>query len=32
MCIHKSYSDKTKCNYFTIPNEKIFDKYMTISE
>ena len=30
MSIYKRYSDKTKCMYFMIRDEKIFDKYMTI--
>ena len=30
MSIYKRYSDKTKCMYFMIKNEKMFDKYMTI--
>ena len=32
MSIYKRYSDKTKCMYFMIEDEKIFDKYMTILE
>ena len=32
MSICKRYSDKTKCMYFMIKNEKIFDKYMKIWE
>ena len=30
MGIRKRYSDKTKCMYFMIKDEKILDKYMTI--
>ena len=30
MSIHKRYSDKTKCMYFMIKDEKYFDKCMTI--
>ena len=30
MSICKRYSDKTKCLYFMIKDENIFDKYMTI--
>ena len=30
MSICKRYSDKTKCMYFMIKDENIFDKYMTI--
>ena len=29
MSIYKRYSDKTKCMYFMIKDEKMFDKYMT---
>ena len=32
MTIYKRYYDKTKCMYFTIKNENIFDKYFTIWE
>ena len=32
MSIYERYSDKTKCMYFMIKYEKIFDKYMTILE
>ena len=32
MSIYKRYSDKTKCMYFMIKDEKIFDKYVTIWE
>ena len=32
MSIYKRYSDKTKCMYFMIKDEKIFDKCMTIWE
>ena len=32
MCIYKRYSDKTRCMYFMIKDEKVFDKYMTIWE
>ena len=32
MSIYKRYSDKTKCMYFMIKNEKFIDKYMTIWE
>ena len=32
MSIYKRYSDKTKCMYFIIIDEKLFDKYMTIWE
>ena len=30
MSIYKIYSDSTKCMYFMIKDEKIFDKYMII--
>ena len=30
MSIYKRYSDKTKCMYFMIKDEKIFDKHITI--
>ena len=30
--MYKRYSDKTKCMYFMIKDEKVFDKYMTIWE
>ena len=30
--IYKRYSDKTKCMYFMIKDEKMFDKYITIWE
>ena len=30
--IYRRYSDKTKCMYFMIKDEKVFDKYMTIWE
>ena len=30
MSIYKRYSGKTKCMYFMIKDENIFDKYMTI--
>ena len=30
MSIYKRYSSKTKCMYFMIKDENIFDKYMTI--
>ena len=30
MYICKRYSDKTKCMYFMIKDEKYFNKYMTI--
>ena len=32
MSIYKRYSDKTKCMYFMIKDEQIFDKYMIIWE
>ena len=32
MSIYKRYSDKTKCMYFMIKDDKSFDKYMTIWE
>ena len=32
MRIYKKYSDKTKCMYFAIKDEKIFDKCMTTWE
>ena len=32
MSIYKRYSDKTKCMYFLIKDEQIFEKYMTILE
>ena len=32
MSIYKKYFDKTKCMYFMIKDEKIFDKYMKILE
>ena len=32
MSIYKRCSDKTKCMYFLIKDEKMFDKYMTISK
>ena len=32
MSIYKRYSDKTKCMYFMIKDEKNFYKYMTILE
>ena len=32
MSIYKRYSDKTKCMYFMIKNEKFIDKFMTIWE
>ena len=32
MSICKRYSDKTKCMYFVIKDENIFDKYMKIWE
>ena len=32
MSIYKRYFDKTKCIYFMIKDEKLFDKYMTILE
>ena len=32
MSIYKRYSDKTKCMYFIIKNEKFIDKFMTIWE
>ena len=32
MSIYKIYSDKTKCIYFMIKDEHVFDKYMTIWE
>ena len=30
MSIYKRYSDKTKCMYFMIKDEKNFDTYMTV--
>ena len=32
MSMYERYSDKTKCMYFMINDEKNFDKYMTIWE
>ena len=32
MSIYKRYSDKTKCIYFMIKDEKVFDKNMRIWE
>ena len=32
MSIYKRHSDKTKCVYSMIKNEKKFDKYMTVWE
>ena len=32
MSRYKRYSDKTKCMYFMIKDEKVFNKYMTIRE
>ena len=32
MSIYKRNSDKTKCMYSVIKNEKRFDKYMTVWE
>ena len=32
MSAYKRYSDKIECIYFMIKDEKIFDKYMPISE
>ena len=32
MSTYKRYSDKTRCMYFTIENEKNVDKYMTTLE
>ena len=32
MSIYERYFDKTKCMYFTIKDEKLFDKYMKITE
>ena len=32
MSIYKRYFDKTKCMYFMIEDEKLFDKYMKNSE
>ena len=32
MSIYKRYSDKTKCMYFMIKDEQMFDKYMIIWE
>ena len=32
MSIYKRYSDKTKCMYFMIKDEKNFDKSMTLWE
>ena len=32
MSMFKRCSDKTKCMYFLIKDEKMFDKYMTISK
>ena len=32
MSKYNRYSDKAKCKYFSIKDEKFFDKYMTIRE
>ena len=32
MSIYERYLDKTKYMYFTIKDEKLFDKYMKITE
>ena len=32
MSIYERYFDKTKSMYFTIKDEKLFDKYMKITE
>ena len=32
MSIYKRYSDRTRCMYFMIKDEILFDKYMTIWE
>ena len=32
MSIYERYFDKTKYMYFTIKDEKLFDKYMKITE
>ena len=32
LSIYKRYSDKTKCMYFMIKDQKVFDKYMKFLE